>query len=313
LALRDRRKCKTDQTVIGRSLFLDRRKTAPSHVRQPTRLTFLTCFDRQSPDVFLARNQLLCEGDESMSWLKLSAMLFSGALLVGLAASVAMSQETPPPRDSGNGWDNGPAPAGRAGSPREGREGPRHPQAQRDDGQTPPGRPQSRDDRDGNRQPPSDDNSRRPGPPPGEQGDRPAPPPGPEGPDANGPQPFHGPDGARPQPFGPPMDFEAIKTRDPELYKAMQEDRDLERQTRDQADQYRRASKEDQAKIKDKLAEIVTKHFAVRQQLRTLEVKRLEQQVKELRDRIDQREKNRKEIVGKRIAELTGTDENEHF
>ncbi len=93
----------------------------------------------------------------------------------------------------------------------------------------------------------------------------------------------------------------------------MQEDRDLERQTRDQADQYRRASKDEQAKIKEKLLETVNKHFAVRQQLRNLEVKRIEQQLKELRDKIDQREKSRKEIVEKRIIELTGADEGEHF
>ena len=109
------------------------------------------------------------------------------------------------------------------------------------------------------------------------------------------------------------MDFESLKTRDPELYNLTKEDRDLERQTRDQAEQYRHADKAEQAKIKEKLAEIVDKHFAVRQQLRTLEVKRLEQQVKQLRDRIDQREKERKDIVGKRIDELIETADRERF
>jgi uncharacterized membrane protein YccC len=106
--------------------------------------------------------------------------------------------------------------------------------------------------------------------------------------------------------------LQSLKTRDPELYKATQEDRDLERQTHDLAEQYRRASKDEQAKIKEKLVDIVTKHFEVRQQLRNLEVKRLEQQLKQLRDKIDQRAKNRKEIVEKRVVELTVADE-EHF
>jgi PBP1b-binding outer membrane lipoprotein LpoB len=100
-----------------------------------------------------------------------------------------------------------------------------------------------------------------------------------------------------------------MKTNDPELFKAMQEDFDLERQSRDLADQYRRAGKDEQAKIKEKLVEIVNKHFQVRQQLRNLEVKRLDQQLKQLRDRIDQREKDRKTIVEKRVVELTGADE----
>ena len=106
------------------------------------------------------------------------------------------------------------------------------------------------------------------------------------------------------------MDFESLKTRDPELYEAMQDDRDLERQTRDLAAQF---SHSGEVKIKEKLAEIVDKHFAVRQQLRMLEVKRLEQQVKQLRDKIEQREKDRKVIVAKRISELVGPSEDEHF
>ncbi len=97
------------------------------------------------------------------------------------------------------------------------------------------------------------------------------------------------------------------------MFKAIQEDRDLERQSRDQADQYRRAGKDEKAKIKEKLVEIVNQHFAVRQQLRNLEVKRLEQKLTQLHDKIDQRAKNRKEIVEKRIVELTGADEGEHF
>ena len=113
--------------------------------------------------------------------------------------------------------------------------------------------------------------------------------------------------------MGPPMDFQSLKTRDPELYKAMQEDRDLERQSRALAEQYRRADKDEQAKVKEKLAETVKIHFAVRQQLRMLEVKRLEQQVKQLRERIEQREKSRKDIVAKRVTELIGPDDEEHF
>ncbi len=104
-----------------------------------------------------------------------------------------------------------------------------------------------------------------------------------------------------------------MKTKDPEMFKAIQEDFDLERQTRDQATQYLRASKDEQAKIKAKLVETVNKHFEVRQQLRNLEVKHLEEQLKQLRDKIDQREKKRKELVEKRISELIGADEGERF
>jgi hypothetical protein len=210
-----------------------------------------------------------------------------------------MSQ-APAPRDSGNSWDNGPVPGGPPGRSRV--DGPRRPDSQRGDARMPPD--MDRGPR-GDRPQMPGDNPRRGGPPRDDQGERRSPQ-GPGGPDGPGMQPPGPPPGMR-------IDMELLKTRDPELYKVMQEDRDLERQTRDQAEQYRRAGKDEQAKIKEKLAEIVNKHFAVRQQLRTLEVKRLEQQVKQLRDKIEQREKNRKEVVAKRITELIGPDEEEHF
>jgi len=103
------------------------------------------------------------------------------------------------------------------------------------------------------------------------------------------------------------MDFDAMmKARDPELYKITMEDRDLDRQSRELAWEFIRSR---DVKIKEQLAQIVDKHFAVRQQLRALEVKRLEEQVKQLHEKIDEREKNRKEIVAKRITELTAPED----
>ena len=212
-----------------------------------------------------------------MSAWQFSRMLFAGAVLVGSISAVT-AQDAPP-----------------AGPPNEVR------------------RPK-----------PGDDSNGPPGPPPERRDDQPQTlggprrgprPEGHRGPRENGPPRPLGSDGDRPRGRfgGGADDFESLKTRDPELFNAMQEDRDLERQSLDQAAEYRRAGKDEQPKIKTKLIEIVNKHFEVRQQLRNLEVKRLEQQLKELRERIDQRTKNRKEIVDKRIIELTGSDEGEHF
>jgi len=197
-------------------------------------------------------------------------------------SSPAMSQDAPPPRDGGNGWDNAPVPAGPApGAPADAR----RPQPPRNGRDAPPGPPDARGNARGDqRQPPPGAGQRR-SPQSREEGrDRPAPPEGRGGPGENGPPPPAGREGNDRQPPGRPLglppgyaprgrdDMESLKTRDPELYKAMQEDRELERQTRDQADEYRRAGKDEQAKIKDLLVETVNKHFAVRQQLRSLEV-----------------------------------------
>ncbi len=252
-----------------------------------------------------------------MSWLKLSLVLSTGVLLVGLCATAALSDDAPPSRDRGDNWDSGPVLGALAQSgPAEVRRS--QPPPGKDDG--PPGPPNARGNADRERpQPPGDSDLRRQPGPRGEDRDRRSPPDVRGGRDQNGPPPPSGREGDRLQPPGRPAgypareDSESLRTTDPELYKAIQEDRDLERQTRDQAEQYRRAGKAEQSKIKEKLVEIVNKHFGVRQQLRNLEVKRLEQQLKQLRDKIDLREKNRQEIVEKRIIELTGDDEENHF
>jgi hypothetical protein len=70
--------------------------------------------------------------------------------------------------------------------------------------------------------------------------------------------------------------------------------------------QYRQASTADREKIKSQIAEVVGKHFDVRQQRRALELKRLEQQLKDLREAMDRRSKARKDIVERRVSELTG-------
>jgi hypothetical protein len=97
------------------------------------------------------------------------------------------------------------------------------------------------------------------------------------------------------------------------MYKVMKEDRELEEQTEGLTMQYRRASSDERTKLKQQLAETVNKHFNVRQQRRTLELKRLEGQLQELRATIDRREKARKEIVEKRVFELLGTERELEF
>ena len=107
--------------------------------------------------------------------------------------------------------------------------------------------------------------------------------------------------------------MESIKDRDPEMYKVLKEDRDLEHRTRELVEQYRRASGDDRSKIKQQLEETVSKHFDVRQQRRTLELKRLEGELQRLREVIARRDKSRKEIVEKRITTLLGTERELEF
>ena len=96
---------------------------------------------------------------------------------------------------------------------------------------------------------------------------------------------------------------------DPEMVKLMRADMELELQSRELATQYHSASKEDREKIKTQIVELVNKQFDVRQQRRTLELKRMEDELKRLREALDRRTKARKELVEKRVSDLVGPEE----
>ena len=97
--------------------------------------------------------------------------------------------------------------------------------------------------------------------------------------------------------------------RDAEMEKFQQQDMRLEQCARDLAMEYRGASKEDREKIKEQIVAIVKTQFDVRQDRRSLELKRLEEELKRLRDILDRRAKARKDLIEKRISELVGPEE----
>jgi hypothetical protein len=107
-------------------------------------------------------------------------------------------------------------------------------------------------------------------------------------------------------PRWPYDDWPTMEKTDPEIYKLLEVDWDLERQTRAMALQYRRAPADQREKIKKQIETLIDKHFDVRQQRRSLELKRLEDELKRLREAMDRREKARKEIVEKRVNTLLG-------
>lgn len=183
--------------------------------------------------------------------------------------------------------------------------------------QPPPGqRPPARgDDFDG---PPGPRDGRPDGPPPPRQGtDRP---------------PFNGSRGDGP-PGGPPRDgrpqdgpphgrfghehelrlMEELKELDPEMYELEKSDRELDRQTLDLSEQYRRAPVDKREALQKQLAEAVSKHFDVRQSRRKLHLKRLTDELEKLRESIERRNDVRDQIIGKRVSELMGKEDDLAF
>ncbi len=105
----------------------------------------------------------------------------------------------------------------------------------------------------------------------------------------------------------------ALEKSDPEMYKLVKADMDLERQTRELAMQYRQAPTDERAKLKAQVTELVGKHFDVRQQRRALELKRLEAELQRLREASDRRQKAREKLVGQRVDDLLGHEDEERF
>ena len=126
------------------------------------------------------------------------------------------------------------------------------------------------------------------------------------------------PPGSGPGPqFGPPRwphnDWPSLEQNDPEMYKLLQADYSLERQSQELAVQYRQAPKDQREAIKQKLEKSVTEHFEARQQRRLLELKRLEEELKRLRESIDKRKEAQQQIVNRRVSELLGLQDEPQF
>jgi septum formation topological specificity factor MinE len=93
---------------------------------------------------------------------------------------------------------------------------------------------------------------------------------------------------------------------DPEMRDLMRKDSEMERQTMELAAQIRRAKPEEREKLKKDISELVAKHFEVRQERRKLQLKRMEEELKRLREAITKRDDSSDSIVKNRIAELIG-------
>ena len=165
---------------------------------------------------------------------------------------------------------------------------------------------------------PPRDQPRPRGPRPKDGPDRPGPPKGFGDPGMEGPHAMPAP-GSPDMMFGEggPLGFlegwQTLQKSDPEMYKLRRADSDLERESRQLAMQYRQAPEDQKEGIQAKLEKLVLKHFEVRQQRRTLELKRLEAELQRLRDSIEKRNKAREQIVKKRVSELLGLDEGTRF
>lgn len=99
---------------------------------------------------------------------------------------------------------------------------------------------------------------------------------------------------------------------DPEMERLANKEMRLESETMALVRKYRQASQKDDD-LKKEIETAIGEQFEVRQQLRKLELKRVEAELQRLRDAIERRNKARKQIVERRVAELLGQEEDVGF
>jgi branched-subunit amino acid aminotransferase/4-amino-4-deoxychorismate lyase len=106
-----------------------------------------------------------------------------------------------------------------------------------------------------------------------------------------------------------------MREQDPEMAELAENENRIEAECHEVAEQLRRTRPDspERGEIKNRLAELVNKHFEVRQARRKVELKRLEEHLKRLRQSIEQREAGRESLVNRRIAELVGEKEDVGF
>jgi hypothetical protein len=107
--------------------------------------------------------------------------------------------------------------------------------------------------------------------------------------------------------------LERLKDQDPEMAELMEKDMDLERKTAELAHSLHRASPAEKEKMREQVKTLTGEHFAVRQQRRQLQLKRMEDEVKRLKESIAAREQQKTEILQRRVEELLGLENDRGF
>ena len=112
---------------------------------------------------------------------------------------------------------------------------------------------------------------------------------------------------------GMPGTLGRLFPEDPEMAALNEFDSYFDQQTQELSERLRSAKKDDREKLKTEIAEVVSKHFDVRQNRRELQIKRMEDELKKLRESMTRRNDSKDQIIKKRLAELVGNEDDLGF
>lgn len=100
-----------------------------------------------------------------------------------------------------------------------------------------------------------------------------------------------------------------VKDNDPERYEELLQERRLEVESLELAQQYKETEDEsEKQKIKTRLQKLLYEIFDYRQLNRQKEIERLEKRLAELKEQNDRRQEMKEEIVERRLLQLTGQE-----
>jgi septum formation topological specificity factor MinE len=96
------------------------------------------------------------------------------------------------------------------------------------------------------------------------------------------------------------------------MIRLTQREQELDRKSRDLSDQLRRGRNvgaDQKEQIKKQLADVVSRHFDVRQERRELELKRMEDEIERLRATVKSYREKREAAVQRRLSQLMDVDD----
>ncbi len=100
-------------------------------------------------------------------------------------------------------------------------------------------------------------------------------------------------------------DIENIKKNDPERFKLLQKDFEMDRQIKDLVRKYKAETNSEQKEVlKKEITELCTKHFEVRQQRRELDLARMKAWLNQIEQGIEKSRQNKDKIIEQRINSL---------
>ena len=100
-----------------------------------------------------------------------------------------------------------------------------------------------------------------------------------------------------------------MRKEDPALYQKVVQRRNLERLADDLAVQCRRSAGSERQESEVRLRETLTRCFEIKQELMRRDLAQMERELGELKTLIEKREASRKDIINRRIIEVTGQTE----